>query len=78
MRYGAKADAVNIQLSMSRPRLPYDNAMADSFFTMLKLELAVDKPFDSRDAARVTAFEYAELLYNRVRMSSALGHRSLM
>ena len=41
-RYRAKAEAAKIQLSMSRPGLPYDNAMAESFFATLKLELMDD------------------------------------
>ena len=77
-RYRAKAEAAKIQLSMSRPGLPYDNAMAESFFATLKLELMDDKPFETRDAARTAVFEYVELFYNRIRMHSALGYRTPM
>ena len=63
---------------MSRPGLPYDNAMAESFFATLKLELMDDKPFETRDAARAAVFEYVELFYNRIRMHSALGYRAPM
>lgn len=77
-RYRAKVEAAKLQLSMSRPGLPYDNAMAESFFATLKLELMDDEPFESRDAARMAVFEYVELFYNRVRMHSALGYRSPM
>ena len=75
-RYRAKAETAKIQLSMSRPGIPYDNAMAESFFATLKLELANDKPFESREAARTAVFEYVELFYNRVRMHSALRYQS--
>jgi putative transposase len=75
-RYRTKAETANIQLSMSRPGMPYDNAMAESFFATLKLELADDKPFQSREAARMAVFEYVELFYNRIRMHSALGYQS--
>ena len=75
-RYRAKAEAAKIQLSMSRPGMPYDNAMAESFFATLKLELMSEKPFKDREAARSAVFEYVELFYNRVRMHSALGYRS--
>jgi len=61
---------------MSRPSMPYDNAMAESFFATLKLELTDDKPFKDREAARCAVFEYVELFYNRVRMHSALDYRS--
>ena len=77
-RYRAKAEAANIRLSMSRPSMPYDNAMAESFFATLKLELTDDKPFESHDAARVAVFEYVEVFYNRVRMHSALGYQTPM
>ncbi|HEY1034764.1 MAG TPA: IS3 family transposase [Pseudoxanthomonas sp.] len=77
-RYRAKAETAKIQLSMSRPGLPYDNAMAESFFATLKLELMDDKPFETRDAARTAVFEYVELFYNRIRMHSALGYRTPM
>ena len=75
-RYRAKAEAANILLSMSRPGMPYDNAMAESFFATLKLELMEDKPFKTRDAARMAVFEYIEIFYNRIRMHSSLGYRS--
>ena len=77
-RYRAKAEAACIQLSVSRPAMPYDNAMAESFFATLKLELTDDRPFESRDAARSAVFEYVELFYNRIRMHSALDYRSPM
>ena len=77
-RYRAKAEAAKIQLSMSRPSMPYDNAMAESFFATLKLELTDNKPFANREDARTAVFEYVELFYNRVRMHSALGYRSPM
>lgn len=77
-RYRAKADSAGIRLSMSRPGIPYDNAMAESFFATLKLELVDDAPFASREAARTAVFEYVELFYNRARMHSALGYRSPM
>lgn len=77
-RYRAKAEAANIRLSMSRPSMPYDNAMAESFFATLKLELTDDRPFETRDAARAAVFEYVEVFYNRVRMHSALNYMSPM
>jgi len=75
-RYRAKAEEAKILLSMSRPSMPYDNAMAESFFATLKLEISDGKPFASRDAARTAVFEYVELFYNRTRMHSSLGYRS--
>lgn len=74
--YRAKAEAANMLLSMSRPGMPYDNAMAESFFGTLKLELMPDRVFASREAARLAVFDYIEAFYNRTRMHSALGYQS--
>lgn len=75
-RYRAKVEAAKITLSMSRPSLPYDNAMAESFFASLKLEINDGEAFANRDAARRAVFEYVEVFYNRVRLHSGLGYRS--
>ncbi len=75
-RYRAKAEDANIQLSMSRPGMPYDNAVAESFFATLKLEISDGKPFASREVARSAVFEYVEVFYNRIRLHSSLGYRS--
>jgi len=74
--YRAKAEAANMVLSMSRPGMPYDNAMAESFFSTLKLELIPNKAFVSREAARLAVFDYIEAFYNRTRMHSALDYQS--
>lgn len=75
-RYRAKVEAAKMVLSMSRPGMPYDNAMAESFFGTLKLEGLPDKPFATREAARLAVFEYIEVFYNRTRMHSALDYQS--
>src|SRR3546814_15518088 len=75
-RYRAKAEAAHMVLSMSRPGMPYDNAMAESFFSTLKLELVPDKAFASREAARLAVFDSIETSYTRTRMPSALGYQS--
>jgi putative transposase len=75
-RYRAKAEAAKVQLSMSRPGMPYDNALAESFFATLKLEINDGQAFVSREAARMAVFDYVELFYNRVRMHSALNYRA--
>jgi len=75
-RYRAKAETAKIMLSMSRPSMPYDNALAESFFATLKLELTGDVIYATREDARQAVFEYMEIFYNRVRMHSSLGYRS--
>lgn len=77
-RYRAKVEAAKLTLSMSRPSMPYDNAMAESFFASLKLEINDGEAFADRDAARRAVFEYVEVFYNRVRLHSGLGYRSPM
>lgn len=76
VRYRAKAEAAQLLLSMSRPGIPYDNAMAESFFGTLKLELVPDAGFATREAARLAVFDYIEAFYNRARMHSALAYQS--
>lgn len=66
-RYRAKVAAAKLTLSMSRPGMPYDNAMAESFFGTLKLELVPDRGFPTRLAARLAVFDYIEIFYNHMR-----------
>ncbi len=61
---------------MSRAGLPYDNAMAESFFASLKLELLEGANYTTREAAKQAVFEYMEIFYNRMRMHSSLQYRS--
>ena len=75
-RYRAKAEENAIMLSMSRPGMPYDNAMAESFFATFKLELMEGRIYATREAARSAVFEYVEIFYNRVRKHSSLDYRS--
>lgn len=65
-----------VQQSFSRPRQCWDNAVAESFFATLKLELVYRQPLPTRQAARAAVFEYVEVFYNRQRLHSSLGYRS--
>lgn len=60
--------------SMSRSGNCWDNAVAESFFATLKLELAYQTRWATRAEARSAVFEYIELFYNRQRRHSALGY----
>lgn len=75
-RYRAKAESSGILLSMSRPSMPYDNAVAESFFATLKLELMEGRRYATRNEARQAVFEYLEIFYNRMRMHSSLGYQT--
>lgn len=54
----------------------YDNAVAESFFASLKVELIDRHDWPTRAAARVAIFEYIEGWYNRQRLHSTLGYVS--
>ena len=62
--------------SMSRRGNCWDNAVAESFFATLKVELVHDAAWATRTAARTDLFEYLELFYNGRRRHSALGYLS--
>lgn len=74
LTYRAKTAKAKIRLSMSRPGMPYDNAMIESFFANLKLEINDGHPFSSRATARTAIFEYIEVFYNRTRLHSGLNY----
>lgn len=62
--------------SMSRRGDCWDNAVAESFFASLKLELVYQVQWPTRVAARTAIFEYLEVFYNRRRRHSSLGYLS--
>jgi len=57
--------------SMSRKGDCWDNAVAESFFATLKVELG--NSFSSREAARMALIDYIEVFYNRRRRHTSLG-----
>jgi len=62
-----------IRQSMSRRGDPYDNAVAENFFSCLKCELIHLKQYSTRAAAQNDVFAYLEAFYNTLRPRSALG-----
>jgi putative transposase len=65
-----------IEPSMSRKGNCWDNAVAESFFSTLKMELVYRTSFATRQEARAAIFEYIEVFYNRLRRHSTLGYLS--
>jgi putative transposase len=65
-----------IRSSLSRPGNCWDNAVAESFFSTLKLDLLYRHTWPTRAAARSAVFEYIEVFYNRERRHSTLGKLS--
>ena len=59
---------------MSRKGNCWDNAVAESFFATLKLELVYRVSGTLELSPRSEVFEYIERFYNRQRRHSALGY----
>lgn len=74
--YRAALEKRGFVCSMSRKGNCWDNAVAESFFATLKVELVYRSRFATRDAAKRALFEYIETFYNRRRRHSALGYLS--
>lgn len=62
--------------SMSNKGDCYDNAVAESFFATLKLELVYPDFFRTRQEAKTELFQFIEIDYNRKRRHSTLKYRS--
>ncbi|MEC8887556.1 MAG: IS3 family transposase, partial [Pseudomonadota bacterium] len=54
----------------------HDNAVAESFFQLLKRERIKKKIYSNRSEARTDIFEYIEMFYNRIRRHSHLDGMS--
>ena len=65
--------SLGVRQSMSRKGDPYDNAVAENFFSCLKCELVHLRRFDSRRTAQANLFTYIEAFYNTIRPHSSLG-----
>jgi transposase InsO family protein len=65
-----------MRCSMSRRGNCWDNAPTESFIRTLKVEGLPDKPCASREAAKLTVFEFIEGFYNHQRLHSYLGYVS--
>jgi putative transposase len=62
--------------SMSGKGNCYDNAITETFFSLLKRELVYLTEFETREQARREIFEYIEIFYNRQRIHSSLDYLS--
>ena len=70
-RYQAHLYDHGIQCSMSRKGNCWDNAVMESFFSRLKVELIYPENYQTVEDARSGIFEYIECFYNTVRRHSA-------
>ena len=66
-------EAHGLVCSMSRKADPWDNAVAESFFSILKSELVYHTIWEGYFDAHQDLFEYLEVYYNTKRIHSSLG-----
>lgn len=66
-------DQHNLDASMSRRGNCHDNAVAESFFQLLKRERIRRRTYLTREAARQDVFEYIEMFYNPKRKHTNNG-----
>lgn len=74
--YRRALDASSIVPSMSRKGDCWDNAVAESFFSTLKIELVHEEQYETRPAAIASIGDYIHFFYNLERRHSLLGYLS--
>lgn len=74
--YVAALDAIGAVQSMSRKGDCWDNAVVESFFGSLEVELLMQERWETQEEALRAVFEYIEVFYNRRRRHSYLGQLS--
>lgn len=74
--YRARLQQYQMEASMSRKGNCYDNAVIESFHSVLKKEFIYCTKFRTKAQAQQEVFEYIELFYNRKRIHGALGYLS--
>lgn len=67
-----------VERSMSRKGNCWDNAVAESFFKTIKVELIYNERYQSKENAALSIFEWIETWYNRNRRHSALGNKTIL
>lgn len=68
--------ANNLEPSMSRRGNCHDNAVAESFFQLLKRELIKRRKYLNREKAKEDIFDYIEMFYNSKRKHGYLNNQS--
>ena len=62
--------------SMSGKGNCYDNAVMESFYHTLKIELLYGEKYKTRAETQLLIFDYIEVFYNRQRLHSTLGYQT--
>jgi putative transposase len=66
-----------VERSMSRKGNCWDNAVAESFFKTIKVELVYRNRYTDKNQAAISIFEWIETWYNRNRRHSALANLTI-
>lgn len=66
-----------VKQSMSRKGNCWDNAVAESFFKSLKVEWVYKHDYGRRSEAELSIFQWIETWYNRRRIHSTLGYKTI-
>jgi len=74
--YVKRLENIGAVMSMSRPARPWENGRCESFLKTLKREEINARPYRTMEDLEQHLEEFIELIYNRVRLHSALGYRS--
>ena len=74
--FADKLTSLGIDQSVGRTGICYDNAMAESFFAVLKNELVHRSVYPTREHARRDIARYIEFRYNTRRIQSGLEYRT--
>jgi putative transposase len=74
--FAAVLDGLGIRQSAGRTGSCFDNALAESFNAVVKVERAHRTAYPTVRKAREDIARYIELRYNRTRLHSALGYRT--
>lgn len=74
--FGKALHALDLRQSVGRTGICYDNAMAESFFSVLKNERVHRTQYPTRQHAEKDIARYIELRYNSKRLHSGLGYKT--
>lgn len=74
--YRKRLNQLHFTQSMSRTGNCYDNAVAESFFSTLKLELIYTRRWATHRELTVALFDYIETFYNRQRLHSTIDYHT--
>ncbi len=72
-----KSHGESVKQSMSRKGNCWDNAVAESFSKSLKVEWVYNHNYRRRSEAELPIFQWIETWYNRRRIHSTLGYKTI-